>query len=284
MSRTRIEWCTHTWNPLRVRSGGFGCTKVSPGCLNCYAGRMNKRLFKGRDYDYQYKPTDFYLDEKTLEQPLHWRKPRTVFVCSMCDLFHENVPDQMIAVALAICIVAEQHTFLILTKRPERMAKFFSVATKGSVNGESVWPASNIWLGVTAENQEEVDKRIPTLLSIPAAKHFISVEPMLGPVDLFDTSEGVLRGPGVIVSGGTTKSTPDNPPEGYDDSYPGIDWVIAGCESGPGARPANIDWFRSLRDQCVAADVPFFLKQMVVDGKITKLPLLDGQRWEQRPE
>jgi protein gp37 len=229
---------------------------------------MNRR-FGGRDYDYQYKPTDFYLDEKTLAQPLHWRKPRTVFVCSMCDLFHENVDWRIHQLVIDRMAAAKHCTFLVLTKRPETMGRCFSKLTTIS---SKTWPLPipNVWIGVTAENQEEADKRIPILLSIPAAKHFISYEPALGALKIapeFLYPMHSVSQPGNIIHRETSA----------------IDWLITGCESGPGARPANIDWFRSLRDQCVAANVPFFLKQMMVDGKLVKMPLLDGQQWAQRP-
>jgi len=268
---------------------------------------MNKRLFAGREYDYQYKPTDFYLDERILAQPLHWRKPRTIFVASMCDLFHENVPFGLIHLVIDRAAACPNCTFMLLTKRPERMKMFFDQLT--TVDSKT-WPLPipNVWLGVTAENQERADERIPILLSIAAAKRFVSLEPLLAPITLFDTSDGILEGPAVIKHGGTTVGSPHEPPEGYDDSYPGIDWTIVGGESGPGARPMHPDWVRSLRDQCVAAGVPFHFKawgewvthpyrdwkthekqgDMFRHGRYAKVlgehRLLDGNLWDQKPD
>lgn len=256
MGKTKIEWATHTWNPLRVRTENgwsFGCQKISPGCLNCYAGRMNKRLFGGKDYTYTDAPTGFYLDQQVLEQPLHWRKPRTVFVCSMCDLFHENVGMGKQLMVLSWMMEAKQHRFMVLTKRPDIMRQLFQTAME---NDKTSWPADNVWLGVTAENQEEANRRIPILLSIPAAHRFVSIEPMLGPVDLSTSWHDYLRG-------WDTDTVDDG------DGYPmpeqaqteKLDLVIVGGESGPGARPMHPDWARSVRDQCQAAGVPFFFKQ-----------------------
>lgn len=190
-------------------------------------------------------------DEKALGEPFRNKKPSVYFVNSMSDLFHENIPDEWIYEIFQIMSLADRHTFQVLTKRPERMMAM--------LKGKAIVP--NVWLGVSVENQQTANDRIPKLLNTPAAVRFLSCEPLLGPVDLFDTSEGILDGIAVIKSGGVTKSTPDNPPEGYDDSYSGIDWVIAGGESGPGARPMHPDWVKSLRDQCNHASAPFFFKQ-----------------------
>lgn len=241
---TKIEWCDETINPIRTADGGYHCTKVSEGCQNCYAERMNKRFGNGKPFDAT--PTEFVLDEKQLDKPLHWKKPRMIFVCSMGDLFHEDVPHSAIQKVLYRVRMAKQHTFLVLTKRPDRMRAFFmQYYVQGFI--------PNLWLGVTAENQKRADERIPILLQIPAAKRFVSVEPMLGPVDLrlmrSDRRIHILEKanyfPGVKHSGRYSNK---------------ISWVICGGESGPGARPTNIEWFRNLRDQCQAASVPFFFK------------------------
>ncbi len=248
---TKIEWVKNadgmqgkTWNPIT------GCTKISDGCKNCYAERMAKRL-AGR-YGYpKGEPFKVTRHDDRLGQPLKWRKPQTVFVCSMGDLFHEEVDGGILCTIFDIMIVAEKHTFLILTKRPKRMQEFMTTCIQGGV-------IENIWLGVTAENQETANERIPILLSTPAAKRFVSVEPMLGPVDLRSIHMGIGG------KGRFTLNALDGMEE-YDgeivDTHNRLDWVICGGETGPGARPMNPDWARSLRDQCQKANVPFFFKQ-----------------------
>ena len=237
MAQTKIEWADAVWNPVT------GCTPISEGCKNCYAERMATRL-KGR-YGYpEDEPFKVTLHPEKLEEPLKWKKPRRVFVCSMGDLFHEQVPDEYIAKVWEIMNNASNHTFLVLTKRPQRMKDFLArlgwYTHDREVNpAEAVldeggkYTLKNVWLGVTAENQQRAEERIPILLQLPAAKRFVSVEPMLGPVDL--TEVGHVG--------------------------PKLDWVICGSESGPNRRPAKIEWIRSLRNQCIYFGVPFFLKQ-----------------------
>jgi protein gp37 len=200
-----------------------------------------------------------------------WRKPRMVFVNSMSDLFHENLSDEDIERVFAVMTACPRHTFQILTKRPARMREFVGQRVAAGVWWDDKTPwLPNVWLGVSVEDQQRADERIPLLLKTPAALRFVSVEPMLGPVDLGSW-------PGLELKG--------------------INWVIAGCESGPGRRPAELDWFRSLAAQCVSKSVPFFLKQVEwafqeysVSGcskwrtKIIKMPTLDGKVWDQRPE
>jgi protein gp37 len=230
VGNSKIEWTEKTWNPIT------GCTPISEGCQNCYAARMAKRL-AGR-YGYPrhnpFKPGTLHVDK--MEEPLRWRKPSRIFVCSMGDLFHKNVSYARILDVCSVVRKAPQHTFIILTKRPDIM-KHYTEYLWHSWNMDS-WPA-NCWLGVTTENQQRADERIPILLQIPAAVRFVSVEPMLGPVDLSLW----------MVSGY------EEPP--YDDV---INWVIAGGETGPGARPMHPDWVKGLRDQCASARVPFFFK------------------------
>ena len=251
---TKIEWCEETWNPVT------GCTPISEGCANCYAKRMAQRL-KGRFGYPKDEPFRVISHHDKLDQPLKWKKPRIVFVCSMGDLFHKDVSYGAIRDIFDVIELCSWHTFLVLTKRPLRMGH--SVKT---------WFADilpqNLWLGITAENQQTADERIPILLQIPAAKHFVSLEPLLGPVDLYSTTIG---DPLCHCSGCMTM-TPNR-----------IDWVIAGCESGPGRRPAKIESFRDLKNQCVEADVDFFLKQMEIEGKVVKMPHLDGKQWAERP-
>jgi protein gp37 len=280
MSRSNIEWTQDTWNPI------VGCSIVSPGCTNCYAMKMAARiegmnaeaLASGR------KPTGPHYDgtthnvngnnvwtgklakasEKTLTEPLRNRKPTVYFVNSMSDLF--LAPWDWIDEVFEVMAATPHHTYQILTKRAKEMRQYCSrfgdvvmTSDRGSIT--RIWPLPNVWLGVSTERQKEANERIPDLLATPAAVRFISAEPLLGPIELWNFDEGVLRGCAVIKDGHVTPSTPDNPPEGVDTSYPGIDWVIVGGESGPGSRPMHPDWARALRDQCLAAGVPFFFKQ-----------------------
>jgi protein gp37 len=255
MSKSKIEWTDRVWNPVT------GCTKISPGCDNCYAERMAHRLAHiegsgygtGVDSPNPEGAFNVKLRPERIEQPLRWKKPSKIFVCSMGDLFHDKVPFNFINDCFFEMEKASQHIFLVLTKRPKRMAKFF-----GRVHDIN-WPYKNVWLGVTAENQQMANERIPILLQIPAVVRFVSVEPMLGPVNLmgipFDrhTTMNVLEGCGI-----STKSPCQSIPNAWCNK---LDWVICGGESGPGARPMHPDWARGLRDQCQAAGVPFFFKQ-----------------------
>ncbi len=255
---TKIEWADKTWSPVT------GCSPVSEGCEHCWAERFSKRLAGRCGYPAD-DPFRVTLHPDRLEQPLKRKRPSRMFVCSMGDLFHEDVDEKYIAKVLAICDLARQHTYLILTKRPERMAALFNdedfVFHVGwfqsqagrefglprlSLDEIGPWPLKNVWLGVTVENQARADERIPILLQIPAAVRFVSVEPMLGPVDLTYWLNGA----------------PEQ--NGYGEwiqTYPPLDWVICGGETGPGARPINYYWAESLREQCVEAGVPFFFKQ-----------------------
>ncbi len=222
---TKIEWADEVWNPLT------GCTKVSQGCKHCYAERFAKR----QGYDF----SQVELHPERLEIPLHWKRPRRIFVNSMSDLFHEKVPDRFIDQIWIVMARADEHIFQVLTKRPERMMKYCLDYYPPN------WVYENIWLGVSVEDQATADERIPWLLKTPAAVRFVSYEPVLGPVD--------LRRPAGYSPAG-------NSPWGA--SLQGLDWVICGGESGPGARPMDPDWARSARDQCQAAGVAFFMKQM----------------------
>ncbi|KKM60308.1 hypothetical protein LCGC14_1543190 [marine sediment metagenome] len=300
MGTTKIEWTDETWNVTG------GCTPVSAGCANCAAARSARRcngfgndkykgLVKGSKWTGEIR---LYPDE--LKKPLHWKQPRRVFVDFMSDLFHTDVPFDFIDKVWAVMALCHEHTFQVLTKRPERMVEYFTrphdkshwyervlrQAKKISGKGDNfalVCPLPNVWVGTTTENQEMADKRIPELLKCPAAKRFVSVEPMLGAVDFGKIysdpqlyrfackCDGPVafvgdmfperRGPGGV-------SDPNDP--GYDtcckdcgcsDYKMRLDWVICGGESGPGARPMHPDWARSVRGQCKAAGVPFFFKQ-----------------------
>lgn len=288
MNKTSIEW-THrpetggalggfTWNPIRARlvkdgmprtgtmsngrqvhSGTF-CTRISPGCKNCYASAINMRFGTGAEYTVpNLADHEFYIDEKILTEPLERKKPSTIFVGDMFDLFHESIPDELIDGVFAVMMFARQHTFQVLTKRAHRMNLWFhssdvewkglggkveagtrkdsildhahsSISDKEIYDYEDEWPCKNVWLGVSVEDQQRADERIPVLATTPARVRFLSVEPQLKAVDV---SRWIDR----------------------------IDWVIVGGESGPKARLFNLAWAESLLAQCKAAGVPFFMKQ-----------------------
>lgn len=242
--RTGITWSDSTWNPVT------GCTPISEGCARCYAEKMAKRLqaMGAKGYEHGFEVA---LHEDRLDEPSHWRKPRRIFVCSMSDLFHAGVPGDFINRVWSAAYNAPRHTYLFLTKRPERLRDWTqrkAAATQWPI--EDIWP-DWMWLGVTAENQARADERIPILLDTPAAHRWVSLEPLLGPVDLK---------PGLAD----------------------LDWVVAGGESGPGYRPMNLDWVRDLRDQCKAAGVPFHFKQ-AAGVRPAKLPPLDGVVYDAVP-
>lgn len=292
---SRIEWTDATWSPVT------GCAPISEGCQNCYARRMANRL-RGRCGYPADDPFRVTLHPERLNEPLKWKTPRRVFVCSMGDLFHEDVHPYDIMQIFNVMEKAKHHTFLVLTKRPERMLEVYKRLRPGttipgpyfSITGIGEgWAGSpprlpdNIWLGITAENQQRADERIPILLQIPAAVRFVSIEPMLGPVDLTRIG-GDWYGNGRI-----------NALKGLqnDDTYVNeynlrwkakhcgeLDWVICGSESGPNHRKTKIEWIRDLREQCISANVPFFLKQMEINGRMVKMPELDGKIWAQFPE
>lgn len=240
-AKSGIAWTDSTWSPVT------GCTKVSAGCKNCYAEREvevrwsknPKSVFYGRAF------TDVRCHPETLEQPLHWKKPRKIFVCPRGDLFHPDVPTEFIVRVLTTIAHAKQHTFQVLTKRPARMEQIMRDYTQ--MNGR---PLPNLWLGVSVEDQAAADERIPLLLRTPAAVRWISAEPLLGPVDLslwldiYQFEEGDSWHPRNL-------SLPLH----------SLDWLVIGGESGPNARPLHPDWAYSLRDQCDGAGVPLFFKQ-----------------------
>jgi protein gp37 len=185
---------------------------------------------------------DVALRYDQLDKPLHWPKPRKIFVCSMSDLFHPKVPFEFIDKIWDIINVCRQHTFQILTKRPEQVIEYVKRI-------EAFRFHSNIWLGTSISTQKEADKKIPILLQIPAAVRFLSIEPMLEGIDI----------------------------------VPSLDWVIVGCESGPKRRPCKIEWVQSIVEQCKAANVPCFVKQINIDGKVVKMPKAYPQELPERP-
>lgn len=295
-----------TWNPIiatRRDTGkrGWHCEKVSPACDHCYAAGMNKRsdglvgIGTGLNYAPDSLPkVDISLHEKTLLAPLKWKRGRKIFVCSMTDAFGDWVPDEMLDRMFAVAALCPQHDFQFLTKRPERAFDYVESRLLNGVNEmidlwhargmpgapkgrafprfHESWPLPNVWMGVTAENQEAWDLRIPILLQTPAAVRFVSCEPLLGPVDVRPylatmrcLSCGYLGNEDIeeCPSCASSREYEYGPIalESGSDRLGSLDWIIAGGESGPKARPTHPDWARSLRDQCQAAGVSFFWKQ-----------------------
>lgn len=255
--RTGIEWTDATWNPVR------GCSRVSAGCENCYAEKVAARFHRpGLAYEGLTRETakgrvwngEIMLLPEQLDQPLRWRKPRRIFVNSMSDLFHEGVPESFIRDVFGVMSRAKQHTFQILTKRPERMRR---TAKALGFN------LPNVWLGVSVEDQAAADERIPLLLQTPAAVRFLSVEPLLGPVDLLYPKTVWPDGPQRCCSGFECgcMGKPVDPPLIWGNGG-WIDWIIVGGESGPGARPCDVKWIASIVQDCRDAGVPCFVKQL----------------------
>ena len=264
---TKIEWTDAVWNPVT------GCSKVSQGCRNCYAERMAKRFagMNGYPADDPFKVT---LHPDKLDLPLRWKKPRRIFVNSMSDLFHKDVPDEFIDRVFATMALCSHHTFQILTKRPERMAAYVNGMQRETIEsyGETfidiprlqsapdAWPLPNVWLGTSIEDQPTANRRIPELLKCQASVLFISAEPLLGPVDLTEVE--------LPSRYNVTPTTPAyiNALTRMDDDHlynvhDALDWVIVGGESGPGARPMHPDWVRAIRDVCQVSGTPFLFKQ-----------------------
>jgi protein gp37 len=275
---TSIEWTDASWNPIRARYDGavvvgdaepiefsrkgWHCEHVSEGCRHCYAESFNRRLGTGWDYKPGHrKNVEIYLDEQMLDLPLKWRRARKIFVCSMTDLFADFVKDEWIDRMFAIMALAPRHQFQLLTKRPERMREYLAnpelqyrvrkLQPPLAMPRGLEWGASpvlpNVWLGVSVEDQATANERIPHLLATPAAIRWLSMEPLLGPV--WPWHELILAKANGIIG------------QAVNGEMPGIDWVVAGGESGAGARPMHPDWARSIRNQCKAAGVPFLFKQ-----------------------
>jgi protein gp37 len=327
---TAIQWTDETWNPTT------GCTKVSPGCANCYIERTpafrvsGTRFVKGR--------IQVRLHERRLETPLRWKKPRRVFVNSMSDLFHEDVPFEFIAAVFGVMAAVPRHTYQVLTKRPQRMREWFdwigkqdcdpwteclwaalqrdnereALHRQSSGDTQGVWPLPNVWLGVSVENQRFADERIPLLLQTPATVRFISAEPLLGPVDvhryvsnrltihlsadvegmlangslddLTDNGKPLTRDEAVtalrtLLEQGVKRIKASDDCVGFSDQTgcPGhpearLDWVIVGGESGPNARPFDLAWARSIVQQCQAARVACFVKQLGAKPRVEGPP------------
>lgn len=259
---THIEWTDATWNPIT------GCSVVSAGCKHCYAMKLAGTRLQhhpsraGLTVDTKVGPVwtgEVRFNAEWIDQPLRWRRARRIFVCAHGDLFHESVPDEWIDQVFAVMALATQHAFQVLTKRPERMRRYITtpfcanriakaMETVAPDRSVWVWPGEgvaprNVWLGVSVEDQAAAEERIPLLLATPAHVRWISAEPLLGPLDFV----------GLFVD--------DQDPRVHINWLEALDWVVAGGESGTGARPMQIEWARSLRDQCEAAGVPFLFKQ-----------------------
>ena len=267
--KTGIEWTDATWNPIR------GCSRVSEGCRNCYAEKVAAR-FSGEGQPYEGLMAksgrwngQIKFVEHLLDQPLRWKKPRRIFVNSMSDLFHENIPFDFIDRVFAVMAMCPQHTFQILTKRPERMLEYFnntggvsrrdwvliavSRVTRKSRVDSFQWPLHNVWLGVSVEDQKTADERIPLLLQTSAAVRWISAEPLLGEIDLRKLNADGFAYDLDELNGESNEET------FYENIS--LDWVVVGGESGKSARPMHPDWARKLRAQCVESNVPFLFKQ-----------------------
>lgn len=295
---TKIEWTNETWNPTT------GCTKVTQGCKNCYAKRLAPKVFAGQTITVNgvTRPREFedvLVHHDRLDMPLRWRSPKRVFVNSMSDLFHKDIPDQFITDVFGIMALAHWHTFQVLTKQPQRMveylsrgdhgviAQFEALQRNGGISTKRVfsaldvkrrdgilweWPLPNVWLGVSVEDQATADERIPLLLQTSAAVRFLSCEPLLGPINIEKfTGEGHCPNADDATHCVHWWDGAGEPCCRCRQIAP-IDWVIAGGESGPKSRPSHPDWFRSLRDQCAATDVPFFFKQWGEWWPIAQMP------------
>jgi protein gp37 len=281
---SKIEWCNDTWNPVR------GCDIVSKGCTNCYAMKQAHRFSgKGGLYEGLTKLTNggpvwtgkVKLVPDVLDKPLHWKKPRKIFVNSMSDLFHEDIPFDFIATVFAVMSVTTRHTYQILTKRPERMLEFFKWASTdeegythelsdhvaddkifnyfpdrfgwdhktGYDSCGPLYPYENIWLGVSVEDQQSANERIQLLLQTPAAVRWLSMEPLISGIDLTSISLArSIRNTNCLIK---EIQSPNK-----------IDWVVVGGESGNGARQCNVEWINNIVKQCKSADVPVFVKQL----------------------
>lgn len=252
---TGITWTNVTWNPVT------GCSKVSEGCAHCYAEREWARLSanpKLPDY-FGRKFSNIMCHERRLDQPIRWKRPRMIFVNSMSDLFHEDVPFEFIDKVFTVMAVTPHHTYQILTKRPKRMKEYVE---RRFLKLESIVPLKNVWLGVTAENQETANERIPILLDTPASLRFVSVEPMVGSINLdMMIVQDTGRFRGIVSSLMGKKTLWDTKNLIGEEDINKLDWVICGGESGPKARPIDPEWIKSLRDQCRFTDTPFFFKQ-----------------------
>lgn len=285
MSKSSIEWTGSTWNPIRARNretgqAGTHCVKISPGCAHCYAETHNLRNLPKGSSGLPYTAVgaalaEYFIDQKMLVEPLRRKKPEVYFPCSLTDLFYDKYGWEIVAAVYAVMAVARQHTFQVLTKRPEKAAKLYELVPAGwnrspanslrfgspaardfrhLIPDDMPWPLPNVWLGVSVEDRRHGLPRIDILRQIPAALRFLSIEPLLEDLGEIDLT--------------------------------GIGWVIVGGESGHGARPFDIAWARSIIAQCRAAGVPVFVKQVGAapcDGYLSDADLLLGGKGRPRP-
>lgn len=281
-TKTGIEWTNRTWNPVR------GCTRISEGCRNCYAERVAARfsdpggpfhLFADRNKSGSKWTGRVELIESQLRIPGRWRKPSKIFVNSMSDLFHEALSFDDVAAVFEAMHAADWHTYQILTKRAQRLFHFAEALKRPEWIG-----MKHVWLGVSIEDRKTAAERLIWLQKTPAYLRFISYEPALGPIA---TALQPFLSP-AHLPGRHVKLGPLNEwivdVDGAHIMWRGIDWVIAGAESGPGARPMDEQWVRDVKNECVAAGVPFFYKQNVGKEKKISTPELDGRTWTEFPE
>lgn len=293
--RTKIEWADATWNPI------YGCSAVSAGCTNCYAIRTAMR------FQHQFGGTPLVrmsgkrpvwtgqvvLAEARIDLPLRWTRPRRIFVTSQSDLFHESVPDAWIDRVFAVMACAPQHVFQVLSKRPERMRSYMNELGKNRAcwrtdhqripysldlaryGGNPPWPLPNVWLGVSVEDQATADERIPILLSTPAAVRWISAEPLLGPIDI---SPWLFGGDPPCPACPKDVDCDCGWQTRRELGQPHLSWVVVGGESGPGARPFNLEWARCVAYQCRTADTPVFVKQLGTNPVVTQRNPAFGER------
>lgn len=292
---TSIEWTDKTWNPVT------GCTRISAGCHHCYAESLANRFWGDRKF------SDIQFHEDRLAHPFSWKKPQKIFVNSMSDLFHDAVTDEQIDQVFAVMALTPQHIYQVLTKRPQRMLEYLTtpsrhgrilLAGKGNPNIPGGmyplapnFPLPNVWLGVTCENQKTADERIPLLLKTPAAVRFLSCEPLLEEVDLSACLHlrpcPQHRGEKLAGWGHLPCDCREFFAKHRQQGMPGIDQVIFGGESGPGARECAIEWIRSGVEQCREAGVSVFVKQLgnkpTLNGKPYKVTG-KGNDFESLPE
>jgi protein gp37 len=303
--KTSIEWTEFSWNPIRARrksdgKPGWYCQRISPGCTHCYAAAMNRWRGNGADYTIPaLDQVELYLDEDALLEPLRWRKPRNIFVCSMTDLYADFVPELWLRAIYAVMALSRRHTYMVLTKRPQRRLEFLTrfetaaewatylseiddadgyaiyfsedgeCAVANAINGVLVpecnvgWPLHNVREGTSICTQKEADELIPITLQTPAALRWLSMEPLLERVEISGWLRPSFR---CCQSDGrpeTLRAVADIARAAYKQEGGAlIDWVVVGGESGPRARETDISALRSVVQQCQAATIPVFVKQM----------------------
>lgn len=295
-----IAWTDETWNPTR------GCSRISPGCERCYAEVMAARFSDPGYWGHGFAERTpkgprwtrmLALVADKLDAPLHWRKPRRIFVNSTSDLFHEALSDEAIAAVFGVMAKAHWHTFQVLTKRAERMRRFLAEYAAGgrhvweaaqkhpfpswAITGAeppSGWPLRNVWLGVSVEDQQRADERIPHLLSTSAVVRWVSYEPALGPVD-FTSIELPPEYKLTVSTPARINALTSQDDEHFWNDHPRIDWLVQGGESGPGARPYDLAWARSTIRQCREFGVPCFTKQLGASPRWSP----DGEQWWNGP-